>query len=330
MILESVDVVVITKKTILQRYSEGSLEVALEHLKKDNFEFSSIQYAHNEHEKCKENLVRYFDRNHISSVFYNLDELKNNQFPFFEPLQTLQSVFQPRKKIVFSLGGDGTLLHASHYVGKDVTLAGINSCPKHSVGHLCSISPENLEEKLNFLFSNPFKYKKVNRIHVTLMTQNESKKIVLPLALNDVLLCHRHPAATSRYELKLVNKYHPHKNKSQKIQSQLEASEKQLSSGVWISSAAGVTAGISSYHFQKSDWTAPQMFVVCREPYENIENSLKLKHFSLDGSQQNLEFHSRMRQGIVCIDGQDFCENFGFGDIVTLSVSEHGYLQLIN
>ena len=49
--------------------------------------------------------------------------------------------------LVITLGGDGTLLWASHLVGKQPMLA-INTAPQDSVGYFCGGTKDNLEEAL--------------------------------------------------------------------------------------------------------------------------------------------------------------------------------------
>src|SRR5262245_22878512 len=49
--------------------------------------------------------------------------------------------------LVVSVGGDGTLLHASHYV-RDGMVIGVNSAPGDSVGRLCTANRENFQERL--------------------------------------------------------------------------------------------------------------------------------------------------------------------------------------
>src|SRR5688572_12669816 len=43
----------------------------------------------------------------------------------------------PRVDLVITVGGDGTLLAASHQIGAGIKLLGVNSAPDHSVGFFC-------------------------------------------------------------------------------------------------------------------------------------------------------------------------------------------------
>ncbi len=78
-------------------------------------------------------------------------------------------------ELVIAVGGDGTLLAASHNVD-DVPILGVNSAPKHSVGFFCAAT----------------------RKSVSLNGRLRSKRV-----LNEALYCHNSPAATSRYILRI-------------------------------------------------------------------------------------------------------------------------------
>ena len=133
--LNNADVVIIQKQTALERYKEYVTDTG----------------AHNSHVESRKILLDCLDKLKMKYVLLNLDELKENQLSFFAENSTHTGII-PKQKIVISLGGDGTLLHASHHVGGDVKLLGINSCPQNSVGHLLLSDVENVKDvaALNF------------------------------------------------------------------------------------------------------------------------------------------------------------------------------------
>ena len=309
-----VDVYIIQKQTTLERYTHSKFNVDFfDYLERDNQTTAPLQKAHDEHIKSRDILIKSLKKHSLSYKIYNLDELSENNICYFND-KCPQSGLRPKKNLVISLGGDGTLLHASHHVGGDVCLLGINSCPKHSVGHMCPIIPKHIEKTIEFFVKNEFKIKNVRRLKL-----EASRKQSLPLALNDVLLCNRHPAATSRYQLSVFSLL-------QNIELQ---SEKQLSSGLWVSTSAGSTAAISSYGFEKSDITSPDIHVAVREPYTPRNESLNMQKFNMNGEEKYLLFFSRMRQGLVCVDGPDSCAHLGFGDTVHISLPQECSIKLI-
>src|SRR5215510_9546789 len=54
--------------------------------------------------------------------------------------------------LVISVGGDGTLLGASHYV-RGGMMIGVNSAPGDSVGHFCSANREDFAGRLDAILS---------------------------------------------------------------------------------------------------------------------------------------------------------------------------------
>src|SRR5262249_51618617 len=82
--------------------------------------------------------------------------------------------------LVISVGGDGTLLNASHYV-RDGMVIGVNSAPGDSVGHFCAANRENFAERLDAILDLKWRPVELARLQVTL-----DRKPLPELALNDV------------------------------------------------------------------------------------------------------------------------------------------------
>ena len=312
--LNDADVIIIQKQTALERYTQRILNIDfLDYMSQDKISKQELKEAHDTHVESRTLLLDELNRLDMKFIILNLDELKENQLSFFDENKK-HSGLNPKQKLVISLGGDGTLLHASHHVGGDVQLLGINSCPKNSVGHLCAALPKDIPQILKkILIQKKYKAKSLQRLHVKC-----AKHKNIPLALNDILISHLHPAATSRYKISLLNK-----------DDEVLQWEKQLSSGIWISTPAGSTAAISSYGFPPEPLCSHKILVAVREPYKVRGEIQQMNQFKLDGQTQWLSLYSRMRQGIVCLDGSDFSVQFGFGEIIEITSSEKGSLLLI-
>lgn len=287
---DNVDVIVIQKQTALERYTNRDLNIDfLDYLSQDNQGREKLNFAHDSHVKSRNILIHSLNKLNMSYVMLNLDELKQNKLNFFDE-KLPHSGLMPKQKLVISLGGDGTLLHASHHVGGDVELLGINSCPQHSVGHLCAIHPcHTLETLGQILIEKKRPSQLVKRLRVKLSNNTHN----VPLALNDILISHKHPAATSRYQISILN-----------TEGHVVQSEKQLSSGLWISTAAGSTAAIASYGLPAQALTSHKLLLACREPYAAKGENMQLNKFTVDGQTHSLSIFSRMRQGMICLDGQ--------------------------
>jgi NAD+ kinase len=125
--------------------------------------------------------------------------------------------------LVISIGGDGTVLGSAHYVVNGALL-GVNSAPRDSVGHFCHSNRKSFPRQITDILESRWRPAELARMQITLDNQP------LPeLALNDVLIAHDCPAATTRYLIRLG-----------------DHEEEQRSSGIWISTPAGSTAGIHS------------------------------------------------------------------------------------
>ncbi len=311
-----VDIYIIQKQTTLERYAKTQPHFDFfNYLEKDQQTTKPLQFAHQEHTHSRNLLIQSLKKHALSYKIFNLDEILKSPFRFYQDHHP-QSGLNPQKKLIISLGGDGTFLHASHYVGGEHLLLGINSCPKHSVGHLCSLTPNDIEKALTCFVKKQFKTKSLRRLKLELSTSTHT----LPLALNDVLLCNQHPAATSRYQISICSN---HNN----IPLQ---SEKQLSSGLWIATATGSTAAISSYNFPKCSLQSRKIFAAVREPFTPRHEQLSLPKLILNGDDKSLLFFSRMRQGLVCVDGPDSSASFSFGDTVKISLPQKCALKMIS
>lgn len=207
-----------------------------------------------------------------------------------------------RAELVVSIGGDGTALGTSHFITNG-SLLGVNSAPGDSVGHFCATHRQNFAAKLAAALNGQWRPTKLTRLAVTLDTQR------LPeLALNDVLIAHDCPAATTRYLIKL-DKYE----------------EEQRSSGIWISTAAGSTAGIHSAGGRKMPLRSARLQFRVRELYREVhggqERSYKLDRGTLEPGQV-LTIASKMPEGWLYIDGARTAYRFPFGARAVLQTAE--------
>ena len=291
------DVVIIQKQTAFERYKK----------------YITDTEAHNTHVESRKILLNSLDELKMTYVLLNLDELKQSRLNFFAENSEHTGIYT-KQKLVISLGGDGTLLHASHHVGGSVKLLGINSCPKNSVGHLCAAEPQDIKKILQeILIDKKECTKTVKRLRVKVETNYN-----IPLALNDILISNHHPAATSRYQISILDK-----------QMRVLQCEKQLSSGLWIATAAGSTAAIASYGFPPEPISSHKIFSASRELYVAKGEVSQLGKFILDGQTQSLSIFSRMRHGLVCLDGSDFSVQFGFGETIEISSPDSASLLLV-
>ncbi|MCA9562309.1 MAG: NAD(+)/NADH kinase [Myxococcales bacterium] len=181
--------------------------------------------------------------------------------------------------LVISVGGDGTVLQASHKT-LNVPLLGINSDPEASVGYFCATDISGAEEALR-----RFEAQNIERFVLHRIRLEIDGEVVAPPALNDVLIANANPAATSRYSINAGAR-----------------EERQRSSGMWISTPAGSTAGIRSAGGAVLPLEGAQMQYLVREPVLHPS-----AHYELLRGVRNLDegitVVSEMADGCAYVDG---------------------------
>ena len=200
--------------------------------------------------------------------------------------------------LVVTVGGDGTLLAASHYVD-DVPILAINSAPSHSVGFFCGARNGEAKAAITAAMRGTLRRTVLTRMKVTL-----NGVIVAGRVLNDALFCHASPAATSRYILELG-----------------EVSEQQKSSGIWIGPAAGSTAAQRSAGGRVLPLTSKQLQLVVREPYTPHGERYTLRH-ALIPQGSALLVRSKMHDAKLFFDGPESVADVAFGDVITFAEAD--------
>jgi NAD+ kinase len=194
--------------------------------------------------------------------------------------------------LVVTVGGDGTLLSASHFVG-DVPVLAINSAPSHSVGFFCGAKSGSVLTAIRAAMAGGLRRAVLTRMAVT-----RNGEVVTGRVLNDALYCHASPAATSRYILKLG-----------------DVEEQQKSSGFWIGPAAGSTAAQRSAGGRVLPLSSKQLQLVVREPYIPRRESYRLAVARIP-PEKRLVVRSKMHDARIFLDGPDKVLEIGYGDVV--------------
>jgi NAD+ kinase len=156
--------------------------------------------------------------------------------------------------LVMTVGGDGTVLFASHHVER-TPLLGVNSSPSTSAGYLTSATRANLESKLRLLRQGRIRRTRLNRLAVFV-----DGGLAYDRVLNDVLFTSSCPAVTARYFLTVG-----------------KAREEQMSSGIWIGPAAGSTAALLSAGGRVLPPGSKRVQFVVREPVDRQDRRCRLK-----------------------------------------------------
>ena len=201
--------------------------------------------------------------------------------------------------LIVTLGGDGTLLWASHLADSSTPMLAINSAPDTSVGYFCAGDGHNVHEVLAAALEGGLKSSRLARMRVDV-----GDKVLSTRVLNDALYCHESPAATSRYILEYAGDQ-----------------ERQMSSGVWVGPAAGSTAAIRSAGGKVLATGSQKIQFVVREPYRGVDNKYRLVKGMVPPGEA-LRIASRMTKGRIFLDGTQKVYSIGIGDRIRMTLSD--------
>jgi NAD+ kinase len=208
--------------------------------------------------------------------------------------------FPAKVDLVVTIGGDGTLLSASHQIGDGVPLLGINSAPDHSVGFFCGGKKGSVRATLRRAMDDTLPRSELTRMRLEL-----NGKPLHARVLNEALFCHASPAATSRYILRVTRP------------DGTFVEEDQRSSGMWVGPAAGSTAAQRSAGGKVLPLGSRKIQYVVREPYRPIGQRLRLSVGRLQEGGK-LTVHSKIREGRVFIDGHRLVHAVTIGDVLVM------------
>jgi NAD+ kinase len=200
--------------------------------------------------------------------------------------------------LVVTVGGDGTLLAASHQVGTE-PLLGVNSSPEHSVGYFCAARPDNLKKLLASALDGTLKSAVLTRMCVIVNDKLRSARV-----LNEVLFSHEIPAAVSRYILEFRGR-----------------AEEQRSSGCWIGTAAGSTGALHSAGGRSMPLRSKHLQLVVREPYTPPGSRISMRRLIVPWAHA-VTLRTKMDRAVLFLDGPYRRIHLGLGDVVKFIASE--------
>ncbi len=243
--------------------------------------------------------------------------------------------------LVVTVGGDGTVLGASHQLGPDVALIGVNSAPASSVGFFCAARKGSVLPTLALALAGKLRGVTLSRMRVEL-----NGRLIHNRVLNEALFCHACPAATSRYILRVVRaaRLRPDEARLPPDETRV-VQEEQKSSGLWIGPAAGSTAAQRSAGGRVLPLVSRKIQFVVREPYHGDANGYgeggeggegesdddaereptrraQRLVLGLIGEGERLEIWSKMRTARLFLDGHHDEHEVGIGDRVVMKRSD--------
>jgi NAD+ kinase len=307
-------IIVVTKKTSYSKYiqdqdDEGSREL----LRTQNPAVAFWQSSHNSHMRTLNRVVEEIQKQNIICMV----------------IDSKSFVIDPDDvAMVVSVGGDGTLLSASHSVNGTLPILGVNSDPETSVGFFCYATADTFLKHLLLALDGM-----CIETELTRMSIRKNGKPVANRILNDVLFCHTNPAATSNYIIQLMNRstrtmaavkcgsltsMHPWgTNKALPLSTQ----ETQRSSGIWVGPAAGSTAARRSAGASPMNLASNDLQLRVRELYHRPSSQLGLMELAA-APEQFIKVISKMDSAAMYLDGDYSVIPVGLGDEIHFEKSD--------
>jgi NAD+ kinase len=268
------DVLVVFKKSQLTLYRQKKNQHIKRLLDEGDESVRPLVRAHDAHEATLREVKRALRSAGVPSTFVYRASLKNDA---------------AAGKIVVAVGGDGTLLDASHRV-VDSPILGVNSDPATSVGFLCMATGATFAQALDDVLVGRRRPIAIARLAGTV----DGAPFPFPV-LNDLLVAHKNPAATCRYILGAG-----------------DLREDQKSSGIWCATATGSTAAMASAGGEVQDLHDDRLQLRVREPYAADQEGPSLRAFFVQRG-EHVEIVSKMREGCLYLDGPHVRVPFGMG-----------------
>ncbi len=202
--------------------------------------------------------------------------------------------------MVLTVGGDGTLLTTSHSLGDSreskARIVGIRSSDA-SVGYTCAYDFRTVDRLVADISRGSVDFRPVARIAVSVDHLAGNKSETSFAVLNDVLFTNQNPAATSQYLMKVGPREEFHK-----------------SSGVWISTAVGSTAGIMAAGGFAMKLSQREFQYRVRELYRANDHDYQLTGQSFDPEKQAMMIENRNEHALLALDGQHGVVSLEYGD----------------
>ncbi|HWA75624.1 MAG TPA: NAD(+)/NADH kinase [Polyangiaceae bacterium] len=277
-------VIVVAKRTAYTRFVlEGRDPRAKLLIRKRDPSVAHWADSHSEHQRTLEAVERVLDRAGVQVLW----------------VWRARAMFDATDAaLVVAVGGDGTLLAASHSVDSAPVL-GVNSAPRSSVGFFCGARRQTFAARLEEALEGRAKSVTLTRMKVSVNGSQRSARV-----LNEALYAHSSPAATSRYFVQLG-----------------KLREEQRSSGFWIGPAAGSTAAQRSAGGRVLPLSSRRLQLVVREPYAPFGQRYQLLKRVISPDER-LIVKSKMDDAMLWLDGPYREVPVRLGDEVEFAVSD--------
>ncbi|CAM9787192.1 unnamed protein product [Ectocarpus fasciculatus] len=270
-----------------------------------------LKNRHDIHRECVASVERVLTRHKSEYALVGREELDRQHIS--------------KVDLVISVGGDGTVLSASHFLGDNIPLVGVNSDPnraeemisttkktdeRRSFGALCMCTALDVEEMLPKVLLREMEPQRRTRLQTSIKSTFTETK--LPPTLNDLLLTNPNPAAVSRFRLGLV----PAEGASAREWFNV------WSSGMWVCTATGSTAAMKAAGGQPMAPDSSDLQYMVREHMvETHMEHLRSKGQGIVPQGSKIEIRWNSKDGFVYIDGEHSVHSVQLGDELRMSAN---------
>lgn len=268
-----------SRYTYAEEHAEGS-QVIFDH---HNPLTKQLLLAHDKNQACIDHVVATLKKLNIAHSAICRSELNPKQ---------------AKNCFIISVGGDGTLLDVSHQCSDSIVL-GVNSDPDSSRGALCAAQANNFEKIFKEIYQGKLQPTKLARLAITV-----GHKDIGINALNDVLFCHKNPAAMSRFSVSLKG-----------------LTENSHASGIWIATPAGSTGGIFSAGASPLPLLAHHAIFLQREPSWSQASAPSLLCGAIQPGEK-IVITANMSDAAIFVDGPHKMFDVPLGHSVEIALSD--------
>ena len=239
------------------------------------------------------------EKNTINTVKNTLEKYNiKNRFIKREKLN--KNLFK-NADLVIAIGGDGTFLRAAHFIFDKKPLLGVNSYSEKKEGFFMNAAKGDFAQKFKKILNNKHQIKKLHRLEAFV-----GNKKAQELALNEFYIASERPYHTARYFMVIKGK-----------------KERQKSSGILISTAAGSNAWIKSAGGKILPLDSDKFEYLVREPYcGRVSAKCSLINGILNKNDK-IEIFFEVGNGILIADSLSREYKFKAGQKVVIKMSKN-------
>jgi NAD+ kinase len=246
----------------------------------------------------KSNILVVYNEKHVSTLERTENILKKSgKKSSFIKFSELNDDYFDDRNLVITIGGDGTFIRTTHFMGGETPILGINSEPELSEGALTSLNKDEISYLEDIIEGN---YKLIQRPRARAILNGQ---LIKELALNEVYVGTANQFHASRYIIEINGNKEEHR-----------------SSGVLVATGSGSTSWYKSAKGTPFDYNEEKLAYLVREPKTSRIFNPQLINGYIEKDKKITFKSTRKYGGIIAIDSWKVYD-FNEGDIAEVRLS---------